>query len=112
MMENYLKVLVNRIVECVDLSIPEDKATAVKNLLERHSKHLLLQVKDSENKDFIKAKFSNFINKSLSTIEALGLNDGQYKAVRKLVLAEINGCQEAVLKDLDKKLAATVVAEK
>lgn len=110
-MDDYLRVtLVNRIVECVDLSISEDKVDSVRNLLERHAKDLLIQIKDSKDKDVVKSKFSNFINKSLSTIEALGLSDSQYKAVRKLVLSEINGCQEVVLRSLDDKV--TVIENK
>jgi hypothetical protein len=52
----------------------------------------------------IKGKFSNYVNKTLSTIEALGLTQGQYKAVRKLVLNEIYGCQKLHFKSLGIKV--------
>ena len=100
-MEKYLEILLTRIAECVGLSISDEKAESVKTLLERHGSDLLLQVKDSKDVDLVKSKFSNFINKTLSTIEALGLEENQYKAVRKLVLGEINGCMEFVVKNLN-----------
>jgi hypothetical protein len=103
-LENRMNLLVKRIVECVDLSIPEDRIDRISAFISRHSRDLICEIMETDDKEFIQSKFSNFINKSLSTIEALGLKPEQYRAVRKLVLSEINGCKEVVLRDLDLKI--------
>lgn len=100
-MEEYVKELLKRLFECVNLSIVEDKLPLVKNLLERHAAELLEAIGTSTDIDLIKSKFSNFINKSLSTIETLGLVETQYKAIRKLFLSEINGCLDMLVKKLE-----------
>jgi hypothetical protein len=97
-MKDYIIELIKRLIECADLSIAADKLVSVKTLLERHAAELLENVENSTDADLIKSKFSNFINKALSTIEALGLNDAQYKAIRKLFLSEINGCLDLIIK--------------
>jgi predicted GTPase len=102
-MEKYLEYLVNRLIECMSLSVPTDKLEQVSSLITRHAAELLEQVKVAKEADFIKAKFSNFINKVLSTIEALNLAETQYKAVRKLVLSEIHGCLDMIIVNLGKK---------
>ena len=103
-MEDYINELVKRLKECVELSIPSDKIDSVNNLIERHAAELLVATKDSLDAEFVRSKFSNFINKSLSTVEALGLNELQYKAIRKLVLSEINGCLDMIVKRLKSEL--------
>jgi hypothetical protein len=102
-MEKYLDYLVQRLIECMSLSVPNDKLEQVSTLIQRHAAELLEQVKSSSDAAFIKSKFSNFINKTLSTIEAINLGDTQYKALRKLVLSEIHGCLDMVITNLGKK---------
>ena len=96
-MEEYLKLLKQRLMECMALSVELEKIESVDNLFSRHISELLQMIKDSQDADLIKSKFSSFVNKILSTIEALGLSDMQYKAVRKLVLSEIYNCLDLVL---------------
>jgi hypothetical protein len=100
---NEVNALVGRVIECVDLSIPPEKVSSVKALVDRHASDLMAQIGTSENKELISSKFSNFINKTLSTIETMDLQEKQYKAVRKLILAEINGCCEFITKGIDKR---------
>lgn len=96
-MEEYLKLLKQRLMECMALSVELEKIESIDNLFSRHISELLQMIKDSQDADLIKSKFSSFVNKILSTIEALGLSDMQYKAVRKLVLSEIYNCLDLVL---------------
>ena len=103
-METIVKELVRRLIECIELSVGKDKIESIKTLIERHSAELLDAVGTSVNPDVIKAKFSNFINKTLSTVEALGLNESQYKATRKLILSEINGCATMLINKLGKEI--------
>lgn len=102
-LDNYLDELVRRLISCIKLSITDDKAEPVRVLLERHKLELAELISTSKDASFIKAKFSNFINKTLSTIEAIDLGDTKYKAVRKLVLSEIHGCLDMIVKNLEKK---------
>jgi len=96
-MDKYLKLLVERLEECIKLSVPEDKASQMFNLIERHKDELYQLISSSVDAAFIKSKFSNFINKVLSTIETIDLSETQYKALRKLVLSEIHGCLDLIL---------------
>jgi hypothetical protein len=102
-MDKYLEYLVSRLNECISLSVPKDKLEQVSVLIQRHAAELLEQVKVSKDAGFIKAKFSNFINKTLSTIEALSLEEKPYHALRKLVLSEIHGCLDMIISNLGKK---------
>ena len=101
-MENLLNELVRRLIECISLSLPGDKIEQVRTLIERHKVELYQQIILSTDADFIKAKFSNFINKTLSTIEVVELEDSRYKALRKLALSEIHGCLDTILSQLNK----------
>ena len=99
-MEEYLKVLTERIIECITLCIPEDKMPSVENLMNRHISELSQSIKDTVTEELLLVKFSRFINKVLSTVEAVGLSQSQWRAVRKLLLQEIYGCQELILKTI------------
>jgi hypothetical protein len=96
-MDKLLEELIRRLNQCIRLSLPEDKIEQVAVLIERHKSELLQQIINSRDVDLIKAKFSNFINKTLSTIEAIELEESRYKALRKLVLGEIHGCLDTIL---------------
>jgi len=102
-MDELIKELRSRIIDLVELSVDGSKAESFKNLMERHSGEFIEVTKASENKDLVKSKFSNFINRTLSTVEALGLEEKQYKAIRKLILNEMNGCLDVILVNVDKK---------
>lgn len=101
-MEKLLNELVRRLVECVSLSLPSDKIEQVHTLIDRHKTELYEQIVLSTDAEFIKAKFSNFINKALSTIEAVELEEVRYKPLRKLALSEIHGCLDTILMQLNK----------
>jgi len=102
----YKSILVNRIMECIELSVTSDKLSNVKTLIDRHAEDLDQSIKNVSDIDVIKGKFSNFINRTLSTIEALGLVESQYKAIRKLILTEINGCLDMIMKVYESKSEA------
>jgi hypothetical protein len=102
-MQAILNELIKRLMSCIKLSVTEDKIEPIRTLIERHAAELLELIKDSKDVGFIKSKFSNFINKTLSTIEAIDLGDTKYKAVRKLVLSEIHGCLDMIVNNLEKK---------
>ena len=99
-MEDLLNELVRRLVECVKLSLPSDKIEQIQTLIERHKAELLQQIEKSADVEFIKSKFSNFINKTLSTIEVIELEESRYKALRKLALSEIHGCLDTIINSL------------
>ena len=101
-MENLLNELVRRLVECIKLSLPSDKIDQIQVLIERHKIELLQQIEKSKDIEFIKSKFSNFINKTLSTIEVVELEESRYKALRKLALSEIHGCLDIIINKLNK----------
>lgn len=93
-----IKVLEDRINQCIELSVPKEKADSAKELIHRAVNDLLRV--ELKNKIQAKNNFNHFVNKSLSTVEVLGLSDMQYKAARKLILGEIYACLEYVSKDL------------
>jgi hypothetical protein len=101
-MEKLLNELVRRLTECIALSLPSDKIEQVHTLIERHKVELYQQIASSSDAEVIKSKFSNFINKTLSTIEVVELEDSRYKALRKLALSEIHGCLDTILTQLKK----------
>ncbi len=102
-MDELIKELRARIIDLVELSVNGSKADSFKNLMERHSGEFIEVTKTSDNRDLIRSKFSNFINRTLSTVEALGLEEKQYKAIRKLILNEMNGCLDVIIQSVDKK---------
>ena len=101
--EEYLDLLSKRIVECISLSMSKDKVVYAENLLGRQMSELKAQISISDSDEIVKKKFSNFVNKVLSILEASDLNDKQYKAIRKLILGEIYGAQNLILGLISKK---------
>jgi len=99
-MEKLLNELVRRLIECISLSLPSDKIEQIQILIDRHKVELYQQIVSSRDAEFIKSKFSNFINKTLSTIEVVELEESRYKALRKLALSEIHGCLDTILSQL------------
>ncbi len=93
-----IQVLEDRINQCIELSVAKDKSDGAKELIHR-AVNDLLRVK-FENKLKDKNNFNHFVNKSLSTVEVLGLTDTQYKAMRKLILAEIYGALDYVIEGM------------
>ena len=66
-----IKVLKDRIDQCVDLFVPEDKANDIKQMIERAVSDLLdVEFKD---KNYAKVTFDHFANKTLSIIEILDI---------------------------------------
>ncbi len=100
-MNELINELKTRIVALIELSIDSSKIEAFKILIERHADEFIQTTKDSKDSSFVKSKFSNFINRTLSTVEALGLAGKQYKAIRKLILNEMNGCLDVIMKSFD-----------
>ena len=96
-----IKVLEDRIGQCIDLSTPKEKADSAKELINRSATDLLRV--EFRNPNHAKKNFSNFVNKSLSTIEVIGLTDMQYKAARKLILSEIYDCLNYIVAGLESK---------
>ncbi len=96
-----IKALEERINSCVDLlPISKEKVGGTKDLISRSAGELLrLDFKTSIQ---AKKNFSTFVNKSLSAIEVLGLEDMQYKAARKIILSEIYACLDFVSSGLEK----------
>lgn len=94
--------VVSIVSKCLKLCISDDKLDNALEWLDRYSGEFLTIIGDSDEVDFIRSKFSNFISKTLSIVEALGLSEQQYKAVRKLVLSEMNGCLDLIVKNLQK----------
>jgi hypothetical protein len=99
-MDKYFKLLLERLRECIKLAVPNQDLMP---LISRHQDELVQLIKDSKDEAFIKSKFNNYINKTLSTIETIELPEKQYKALRKLVLSEIHGCLDLVISSLKDK---------
>jgi hypothetical protein len=83
--------------------VPKDKQVTVVNLLSRHTTDLEQEIKDARDTKTVEKKFSSFVNKILSTVEATGIDAERYKATRKLILGEIYGCRSIILSKLESK---------
>jgi len=92
-----IQILEDRVNQCIGLSVTGDKYEKSKELIHRAVGDLL-RINFVDGKEVI-VNFSKFVNKSLSTVEILGLNEQQYRAARKLILNEIYGCRDYVLMD-------------
>ena len=102
--KDYYDFLVDRIKECLSLSTSDDKLNTTANLISRYAADLRDNVNaNGADEDTIKRYFNNFVNRALSSVEAIGMSETQYKAIRKLMLSEIYGCCEVVVKDRRKE---------
>jgi hypothetical protein len=97
-----IKILEDRINQCIKLSVPEDKYKSAKEMIGRSADDLLRV--EFANEEHATKNFKNFVNKSLSTIEVLGLTDMQYKAARKLIQNEIYNALKYVVDGMASKV--------
>lgn len=96
--KDYYDVLVDRLNENLSLSVDGNKLATTMSVITRFADELKQNVnKDENNENATKKYFSNFVNRALSSVEALGLSDMQYKAIRKMMLSDIYGCRDAIL---------------
>lgn len=102
--KDYYDFLVDRIKECLSLSTANEKLNTTINLISRYASDLRDNVEaNNSDENTIRILFNNFVNRALSSVEAIGMSETQYKAIRKLILSEIYGCCEVVVKDIKKE---------
>lgn len=99
--KKYVDLLVENIIDCVKLPVPADKFDSVKNIICRYGSELG-SLRFGNNEKLAEREFKKFVNKVLSTIEALGLPEQREKATKKLVQNEIYSALNFVQNEIKK----------
>lgn len=90
-----------KIMDCVNLSdVSYERLQSTNSIVTRHVSELI--DRKFENSTELNDAISTLVNRVLSTVEALGVPEAQYKAMRKLILNEIYGCKTLLEQELKK----------
>jgi hypothetical protein len=89
-------------VQISNLAISDvEKRDLVKALFERYTADLRTDLKNAKSNDEVVKMFNHFINNSLSIIETQAKE--VFVPMRRLILNEIHGCKDQILKILPQK---------
>ena len=96
MKQTLLQNLEVRLIELIALPLDPIKLEPVRNLIVRYTTELDEKITKCQNIDEIKQVFNHYIKNILSIVETL-ISGDSYLALRRLLLNEIHGCQNAIL---------------
>jgi hypothetical protein len=100
--KDYFDYLCDRLLELIELPVPEEKFNSVQNLICRYTSDLRKNVEDTEDDEKVKLEFKHYVKNILLIIETL-ISGEQYKALRRLLQNEIYSCCTVVLDNRIKK---------
>ena len=90
-LEEQLNRLNLELGKIVALIIPQERLTTASDLMNKYTQQFYEQVESDGSNESVAKKFNPWVNNIMSSCEALGIPERQFKSVRKLILNEMYG---------------------